>query len=450
MARRPLRLLVSVPPRHGKSELISHWLPVWKVATWPAHRVIVVSYEADFAATWGRKARDTVSANRRGLAVKIREDIAATSAWETMEGGGVVTAGVGGPITGRGADLLVVDDPLKNWEEAHSVTVRENIWNWYRSTARPRLEPEGSIVVMMARWHREDLIGRLLAEAGEPWDYVVLPALAEKGDVLGRQLGEPLWPKRYDAGDLEQTRRDIGEEAWKSLYQQHPEEVAGDCYFDIPSLLRLQEAAREGTVFKPYIVGRRYAAAIDPAGEGSDNFSLSVFDCQTGEFVVDFTVKAPVGEFALRAYELLKGYQFPLLGIEATGVGLATVEAIRNLGYPAGQLVFRDEERKKVGMMPTREMRERILVDFSEGIRQGGFVVYSRAALTEMLHFIRDPQTGRAAAAQGGHDDRVMAMVWAGWVSRQVRPSLGQLGDTRGLKVGIRGFNKMVIDYGHR
>ena len=129
MAKKPLRLLVSLPPRHGKSELLSHWLPVWNLSLWPEHRVMMVAYETDFAATWGRKARDTIMANP-GIGVRIRGDIGATAAWETMEGGGMVTAGVGGPITGRGADLLVIDDPLKNWQEAHSLTVREGIWDW--------------------------------------------------------------------------------------------------------------------------------------------------------------------------------------------------------------------------------------------------------------------------------------------------------------------------------
>lgn len=199
------------------------------------------------------------------------------------------------------------------------------------------------------------------------------------------------------------------------------------CYFDVGVVMRLLATAREGEVFKPYIVGRRYAAAIDPAGEGSDNFSLSVLDCQTGEFVVDLTAKAPVGEFALRACKLLEGYRFPLLGIEATGVGLAMTEAIQNLGYPRDKLIYRDVKREKVGMMPTRELRERILVDLSEGVRQGGLVVYSRAALTEMLHFVRNPSSGKAAAAGGSHDDRPMAMAWAGWVSRQVRSGSGKI-----------------------
>lgn len=420
LVEKPLRLLVSVPPRHGKSELVSHWLPVWFIANWPSHRVIEVSYEADFASTWGRKARDTILGNSQGLGVKIREDIQATNAWETVEGGGMITAGVGGPITGRGANLLVIDDPIKNWEEAHSVTVREAIWNWYRSTARPRLEPEGSIVIMMARWHREDLIGRLLLEDKEPWDYFALPALAQKDDPLGRVVGIPLWPERYGLDALEKTRLDIGEDAWKSLYQQAPETVAGDCYFDIPAIQRLMETAREGPVFKPYVVGRRYGAGIDPAGEGADQFSLAIKDCQTGEYVVDYTIPGPLGEFALGAYAHLKNYQFPLLGIEATGVGLATVMAMKGLGYPPGKLVYRDEKREKVGMMPTRNIRDMVLVDFAEGVRQGSFVVYSKKALEEMLHFVKNPKTGKAGAAQGAHDDRVMAMAWADWVSRQV------------------------------
>src|SRR3990167_7035834 len=117
---RALRLIVSMPPRMGKSELVSHWLPVWFLANWPQKHVILTSYEATFAAAWGKKGRDSINDNGKEMGVAIKGDSSAVSAWETTVGGGMVTAGVGGPITGRGADLLFLDDPVKNAEEGQS------------------------------------------------------------------------------------------------------------------------------------------------------------------------------------------------------------------------------------------------------------------------------------------------------------------------------------------
>ena len=145
---RPLRLIVSMPPRHGKSEMLSHWTPVWYLANNPTHNVGLASYAADFASTWGRKARQTVEQNP-DLNIALSDDRSLVHDWELTHGGGMMTAGVGGPFTGRGFNLMVVDDPIKNRSEANSPTIRNHIWNWWTSTARTRLEPGGSIIVVM-------------------------------------------------------------------------------------------------------------------------------------------------------------------------------------------------------------------------------------------------------------------------------------------------------------
>ena len=113
-------MIVSMPPRHGKSELLSHWTPIWYLANYPNKRIILASYAADFAAVWGRKVRNTILTT--DIDINVIHDMSAASRWELSEGGGMVTAGVGGPITGRGADLLIVDDPIKNRQEAQSAT----------------------------------------------------------------------------------------------------------------------------------------------------------------------------------------------------------------------------------------------------------------------------------------------------------------------------------------
>jgi len=225
---RASRLIVAAPPRHGKSELISHYLPVWYLERWPAKRVILCAYGAEFAESWGDKALNTTrTAVSDGLLrTRVRQDRASGSFWETEAGGYMKCVGVGGPLTGRGADLMVLDDPIKNAEEAHSETYREKLWNWWLTTAYTRLEPGGVVVLTMTRWHEDDLAGRLLEQQADPWDVLDLPAIAEEDDPLGRREGEALWPERYPVEDLEVKRR-ADARTFDSLYQQHPTPEGG-------------------------------------------------------------------------------------------------------------------------------------------------------------------------------------------------------------------------------
>jgi predicted phage terminase large subunit-like protein len=221
------RLMITMPPRHGKSMLVSQFFPAWFLGHQPERRVILASYEADFAATWGRKARDVLEEHGQVLfGVKVRQDSKAANRWDLAgRTGGMITAGVGGPITGRGADLLIIDDPIKNAEEAFSENCREAAWHWFVSTAYTRLEPGGAVILIMTRWHVDDLAGRLLAaanEGGERWEVLNLAALAEEGDLLGRRPGEALWPERYPADELAKIRQAQGQFWFEAMYQQSP------------------------------------------------------------------------------------------------------------------------------------------------------------------------------------------------------------------------------------
>ena len=217
------RLMVFMPPRHGKSEIVSRFTPPWYLSLFPDRQVMLASYEADFAAGWGRRARDVMEDVGHAFHVNVRQDSHAANRWQ-IDGreGGMVTAGVGGPITGRGADLLIVDDPVKNAEEALSATYREKAWEWWQSTAMTRLEPGGAAVVVQTRWHTDDLAGRLLEHEPEEWRVISLPAVAEPDDPLGRDEGAPLWPERYPIEELERIRDSSGNFWWSALYQQRP------------------------------------------------------------------------------------------------------------------------------------------------------------------------------------------------------------------------------------
>jgi predicted phage terminase large subunit-like protein len=154
--------------------------------------------------------------------LETAEDSRAVDKWDIKgHSGGMIASGVGGSITGYGADLFLIDDPIKNQEEAESEVYREKVWGWYRSVARTRLEPKAAIILIMVRWHRQDLAGKILAEEKD-WEVVNLPAEAEENDLLGRAVGEALWPERYDKEALAKIKYDSGSRVWSSLFQGHP------------------------------------------------------------------------------------------------------------------------------------------------------------------------------------------------------------------------------------
>jgi len=215
------RIIVEMPPRHGKSHLISLWLPVWFLEWNPKKNVILTSYEADFAGRWGRAVRNVFEKSIR-LDTRIAGDSSARNRWNTTLGGGMSTAGMGGAITGKGADLLVIDDPIKNKKEADNPRLREEQWEFFNTVLYSRLEPNGSIVLLMQRWQEDDLAGRIQAEHGDDWFVIRLPAIAEDNDQLGRNEGDPLCAERYDIDSLKSIKRAIGSRHFQALYQQQP------------------------------------------------------------------------------------------------------------------------------------------------------------------------------------------------------------------------------------
>jgi predicted phage terminase large subunit-like protein len=228
------RLIVTMPPRHGKSEYVSSYTPAWYLGTFPDRRVMLGSYESNFASKWGRQARNILEELGWVFGVSICKDASAKNSWE-IDGhrGGMQTAGVGGPFTGRGGDLVIIDDPIKNAQEAASLTMRDNLWEWWKSTVRTRLEPNAAIVIMHTRWNEDDLVGRLIMDAvddGTPWHCLNFPAIANDFDCLGRKPGDALWPERYPIEALLRTKRDVGSYYWSAMYQQTPVPDAGNIF----------------------------------------------------------------------------------------------------------------------------------------------------------------------------------------------------------------------------
>jgi len=236
------RLIVAMPPRHGKSERVSKKFPAWHVGRNPNDEIILASYSIDLSRGFSRIARDTLTQHQNVFGVRVDPQNQSAESWG-IEGyrGGVTAAGVGGPITGRGAKIAIVDDPVKNSEEANSEVMREKIWEWYQSTLYTRLTPDGRIIIVMTRWHEDDLVGRLLKKEadeiaegthkGDRWTVINFPAIAEEGDYLGRQPGEPLWPEfGFDLQRLSKIRQDVGSYVFNALYQQRPSAAEGTIF----------------------------------------------------------------------------------------------------------------------------------------------------------------------------------------------------------------------------
>lgn len=241
------RLLISLPPRHSKSEMISRLFTAYYLKKNPHHFVGINSYSAELAYTLSRASRE----NFQKCGGTVKDDVSAVKHWETPDGGGMWAAGVGGSITGKGFHLGIIDDPLKNAEESSSDKIREKQKEWYSSTFYTRGEPDSSIIVIQTRWHEDDLTGWLLAEESgeepENWHIVNLPALFEdeRGDLLPASCtvepdfriapGTALCPERYTADKLRKMKARIGDYHFGALFQQQPTSKKG-LFFDVSKL----------------------------------------------------------------------------------------------------------------------------------------------------------------------------------------------------------------------
>lgn len=242
------RLMLLMPPRHGKSQLASKLYPAWHLGHYPHHEFIGCSYNISLALDFSREIRDVIRSDyfqKLFERTRLNPDFMSAEAWRLLSAtgvgaGGYNAAGVGGGITGKGAHILVIDDPVKNNEEAESPDLRKKIWNWYQSTAYTRLAPGGGVLIIQTWWHDDDLAGRLqkeMAENEEADQFVVVryPAIAEEDETY-RLQGEALHPDRYDLDALNKIKRTLGTNYWSALYQQSPISEEG-AYFK-PDMFR--------------------------------------------------------------------------------------------------------------------------------------------------------------------------------------------------------------------
>lgn len=230
------QVAISMPPRMGKSLLLSVYTPVWILRRHPEWKIISSSHEGSLTASWAKEVRNRIEENP-SLGITLERDGGKVDEWSTVEGGGLLARSVRSGITGRGARVMIIDDPIRDFVEAHSVAMRNNLWNWWLSVAQTRFEPPYLVLVIMTRWHEDDMIGRLFSDEweGDPksWERISIPAIAESDDALGRPEGQPLLSPIVDEDAdaalerWETTKGNVGTYTFSAMYQQRPAPARG-------------------------------------------------------------------------------------------------------------------------------------------------------------------------------------------------------------------------------
>ncbi len=309
------RIIIAMPPRHGKSELVSRRFPAYLLGRDPDNEIIACSYSAHLAATFSRDVQRIIETEEYNKVFpdtllpssKFSRHIPEASKYRRTSNifeivgqkGQLLSSGVGGSITGSGANTLLVDDPIKNEEEAMSEITRESIWGWWNSTAYTRLEGGANVIVCATRWHKQDLSGKLISEmehGGETWEVISLPAIASKmqtGHELDkREVGEALWPEKYPIERLDVMKRQVGARVWSALYNQSPIIEGGNIvkeedfryYTSLPFNVNLW---REAYLVQSWDLsfkstGKSYVVGVVLAKHGPDYYLVDIYRKKAG------------------------------------------------------------------------------------------------------------------------------------------------------------------------
>ncbi len=344
------RLIITMPPRHGKSEVTTKKFPAWVLGNHVDWEIIIASYSADLAEKFSRICRDTFESHEKVFDVKLSRNSSSVKEWGIDGYRGVLAAtGVGGSATGKGAHIAIIDDPFKNREEANSHLKRERVWDWYKSTIRTRLAPGGGMIVIQTRWHDEDLAGKLMKamkeEDGEEFELINLPAVAEVGDTLGRKVGEVLWPERFALDELMKIKKAIGRLEWASLYQQKPTIDGGSImrrkdfrYFQMND--QYLEIIEEEKVRKIFVSDCMIFQTIDTAqktGKVNDDTAIATWlvDKQANLYLLDmFLEKIEVPDQWQKIKELRIRWNATFQACEDKSSGIGLIQQSKRDGLP--------------------------------------------------------------------------------------------------------------------
>lgn len=321
------RLMIFMPPRHTKTETVTVRYGAYRLEQNPKLNIILGCYNQKLANRFSRKALRI--AKQR---IALSTDRKSVEEWETVLGGGLRAVGVGGGITGFGGDLIMIDDPVKNREEAESETYRDKCWEWFNDDLYTRLEPGGAIVLTMTRWHDDDLAGRLLAEmaeGGEHWDVVNLPAIAEADDPMGRKEGTALCPARYDEAKLLEIQRKLGSYSFAALYQQRPTPLEGALFKrDWFGADKFIDRAPDGLKW-----ARGYDLAVSTKTSADYTASFRCAFTKEGDLIIDggFRKKIEFPEQLRFVVKRMVDEKNTMHGVEKALHGQALVQALRRI-----------------------------------------------------------------------------------------------------------------------
>ena len=412
-AERRQNIILSTPPQHGKSTFVSVAFPAWWLGRHPGDSVILTSYAASLAYRNSRAVRDVVEgAAFRMLYPDVGTDPAsrAVDAWKLAppHTGQVVAAGVGGPITGHGAELGIIDDPFENWMQAQSKTYRDRVWDWFKGTFRTRIHENGVMVLISTRWHPDDLIGRLLKHQPERWVYYNFQAVYEgncgRDDPLGRKIGEPLAPALYSLEALRSIEEDVGPRVWEAEYQGCPMSVS-EVLLDV-SKLQIEDDVPDNVKMRYAVRYWDLAASDAPGSSYTTGLKLGVDE--RGEWwVLDIartrSLWPQTREMARQT--LLKDGPSVVQGIENVGFQRAAYDDLRSLA-PEG---YRIRRVKVVGDKASRT------VYFSGPLAAGKIHVLRRPWTQAFLDELRE-------FPHGANDDQVDALSGAAYMLRRQTP----------------------------
>lgn len=429
------RLMLLVPPRHGKSELASIRFPAWHLGHFPDHEVINCGYNTDLPMKFSRKVREMMR-DKAYHAIfpdsKLDPDSQSVEAWNTTAGGGLTAAGVGGGITGKGAHILTIDDPIKNMEEADSAVVREALWDWYWSTAYTRLSPGGGVLVIQTWWNDDDLAGRLQKKmrdegTSDQFQIIRYPALAEadeylcedqtifrvdpetanpdpipEGAIMLRPKGEALHKDRYPTEMMENYRANMHPRIWSALYQQNPVPDEG-MYFK-SEWFRTQPTLPQ--IRKRYI----YQA-----------WDFAIGEKQQNDFTVGATIMQDENNF-LHVMDIVKfkGDTFVIIEeiLNALEKWSLYPDTPVNLGFEDGQiwraiepvLKMRMAERK---LFPSYEVLKPLTDKLVRARALQGRMQQGRVMFLQDASWLQGLQREMMRFPAGEHDDQVDALAWA-------------------------------------
>jgi len=426
------RLMVLLPPRHSKSLTVSQLFPAWVLGKDPTREIVVASYGMSLPAKFSRRVREMVRSDQTYHQIfpdtRLHPDIQAVEEWETTLGGGFRPVGRGGPLTGKGADVLIIDDILKDSEEADSPTIREAAMDWYSSTAYTRLYPGAGVIIVMTRWHVEDLAGMLLqepedktlAELRDEWDVLKLPAVAEEDEYVDwgaavlarggapaesfekvRSPGDALHPERYDERALQRIKATLQPRHWQALYQQEPLPDGG-AFFEVE---RIRYTAPPSTESLRIVIAADTAAATDQAADDSCIMAVGM-DAGRNMWVLD-AFAARVNVFAF-VETLLDFYvRFPsavTVGIESGPLREAIMPVLEQRMLERG--VFLPlADKQEMRPLAAKEIRARPL----QGILQTDRLWLPDPNIAWVRKLVGQMKT----FPQSSHDDMVDALAWA-------------------------------------